>query len=191
MFDYSMFWTRGRAVSERKGTHCDGNFQSSHNTTPFSSRGGSSFQPDELAPAAKQLLFSSRPVSVKPLMASVDNCTVSRVTTDAPPNSEADEVQALLRRDSSRSGQAPMSEAYFGRCSRMSDKSLPRSRQTVSIDDRREFEEDRIHSPFNHHAPRRAMVRDAADRGRPRTSWLQHGHTSRASATWDSHRHDM
>lgn len=89
-------------------------------------------------------------------------------------DSEAGDVLAVLRRDSSQSGQSPMSSACFGRRSRMSDMSYPASRPTVSIEDRPAQIDHRghVHSTVNNSAPRRAMVRDAADKGRQgKVSW--------------------
>eukprot|EP00892_Ulva_mutabilis_P004781 jgi/Ulvmu1/2675/UM014_0131.1 len=189
MFDYSMFWSRGGDATERKSAQSDTGFQPIH-TTPvhFSSRSSSSFQPEQMAPLAKQLLMPCRVAPGSTRTASAGACDLAH--SPVPITSEADEVQALLRRDSSESGQSPMSAEYFGRCSRMSDRSMPRSRQAVSVDDRPAPLENRIHMPFHQHAPRRAMVRDAADRGRPRTSLLHQGYASRTSGLWETYRHD-
>lgn len=101
-------------------------------------------------------------------------------------DSEAGDVLAALRRDSSQSGQSPMCSACSGRRSRISDMSFPSSRPTVSIEDRpaQVNHWGHVHSTVNNSAPRRAMVRDAADKGRQgKVSWRHFLMTGSAKRT--------
>lgn len=170
-FEYGVFQPCGKGPTHRKSTQSDSALQSSHlRTDAVSNSDGISYPPERSLPIARQWLMSDRPISNEQLLASLDDFTHQGDATDTPTYTEADEVQNLLRRDSSQSGQSPMSSAHFDRCSRVSDRSLPRTRQHVSIDDRRECTQTHVHSHFHDQFPRRAMVRDAADRGRPSQS---------------------
>lgn len=183
--DYSAFWSHV-TDAHPNSMQSDSRVGPSHPTSvTFSCEGGNSFATERLSHFSATRLISGRNFDAESL-STMDGFQLQSNAMGAPKlqenglsavsDSEAGEVQTIRRRDSSLSGQSPMSAVYFGRHSRVSDRSIPRSRQTVSIEDRPEQFGQRVHfhSNVNSNAPRRAMVRDAADKGRPSNGHRRH-----------------
>lgn len=183
--DYSAFWSHV-TDAHHNSVQRDSRVHPSHPASAmFSCEGGNSFATQSSSHCSVTRLISGRTFDAESL-STVDRWKLksnamgttklqeSGLSTIS--DSEAGEGQTVPRRDSSQSGQSPMSAVYFGRHSRVSDRSIPRSRQTVSIEDRppQFVRSVHFHNNVNNNAPRRAMVRDAADKGRPCNGHWRH-----------------
>lgn len=172
-FDYVTFCSRDRGVPKRNSAPADGirpRLHSEHAQLQLG-HGRDSFASQASWRAARQWLATGRPIDSQ-LLTTSDNFKEEDVSTcEIQPeaatltDSEADQVQAILGRDSMHSGQSPMSGTLGRRQSHISDRCRPRGRQTVCLEDRPVQFLTNTPNPAKSVVPRRAIVRDAADKG--------------------------